>query len=273
MPAPISAREIAGLAELVRRETGIELDAGKDYLLESRLRPVLDRFGLPDYLALCRGVERGEPRLREALVDAITTGETSFFRDGRPFELLRFKLVPDLLGADPRARLRIWSAACSSGQELYSIAITLREILFDLERFDVQILGTDISDAAVQRASKAEYSAFETGRGLAPGQLERYFVPAGSGHRVRDELRAIVTVRRLNLLRDARTLGPFDIVFCRNVACYFDRPTRERLYRDIAATLRPGGVLLLGSTESIVDPAGLYAREDFRGVFYYRKPR
>jgi chemotaxis protein methyltransferase CheR len=267
----IGAHDLARVADWVRRETGIDLDASKAYLVESRLTPLLPDFGLRALGELPAALGRGDPRLRNAMIDAITTGETSFFRDTKPFDLLRHKLVPEILDRDPAAPLRIWSAASSSGQEIYSMAMALKEILFDLQRFDVRILGTDISDAAIARASKAEYSHFEIGRGLTPQQVDRYFVRVGDRYRVADDLRGIVTFRRLNLLRDTASVGPFDIVFCRNVACYFDRDTRGALFGNIAAALRPRGTLVLGSTESIVDPGGRFRREEFRDTFFYRR--
>lgn len=269
----ISPAELDRLADYVRRETGITLDHSKDYLFESRLKPVIERFKLHTFHGLHEALVRGNhgPELREAFIDAMTTGETSFFRDGRPFDLLRHKLVPDLLGANPRARIRIWSAACSTGQEIYSIAMALQDILFDFRRYDVQLLGTDISEEAVTRASRAEYSEFEVGRGLDARRIEKHFVKRGARYVVADELRGICSFRKHNLLVSSGSIGPFEVVFCRNVACYFEADVRRRLYENLAHTLVPGGSLIVGVTDSLAGLSNRFERMEFHGAVYYRR--
>ncbi len=174
------------------------------------------------------------------MIDEITTGETLFFRDNSPFDMLRHKIVPELI--DRRARaggrplIRIWSAACSTGQEIYSIGIILRETLGDLSKYDVRLLGTDISDQAIARASAGIFGQIDIGRGLSDSLREKYFTPHPSGGwKIRDEIRAMASFRHLNLVQDFTPLGSFDVIFCRNVAIYFNDAVRVSLFRRIGA--------------------------------------
>jgi chemotaxis protein methyltransferase CheR len=270
----ITPVDLDRIAELMRRESGVVLDQSKAYLLESRLQPVLRLLGLQDYASLWRAASGTDARARFLLVDALSTHETSFFRDSKPFDLLRHKLIPDMLANDPRRSVRIWSAACSSGQEAYSIAISLKEILFDLTEYHVQVIGTDISDGSVGLASKGEYSSFEVNRGLTPDHLRKHFDDLGNGRfKIKDELRSVASFRRSNLLQMDLMLGRFDIIFCRNVAIYFGKEDRDRLFLRLSQSLNPGGALIVGSTESLLDIPHLYRRNEFHGAVYYEPVR
>jgi chemotaxis protein methyltransferase CheR len=194
-------------------------------------------------------------RLRSKIIESITTNETSFFRDTSPFDLFRHKLIPEVMDrrsrAGSREPIRIWSAACSTGQEAYSTAIVFKEMLGDLSKHDIRIVGTDISNRAVAHASYGEYSRFELERGLEPGKLAQHFVSSGDRWRVRDEIRSLATFRTMNLLEPYTFPYSFDIIFCRNVAIYFNEADRTRLFRNILRYLAKDGRLIIGAAESI----------------------
>jgi chemotaxis protein methyltransferase CheR len=214
--------------------------------------------------------------LQSAIIDAVTTGETLFFRDRTPFDLLRHKILPELI--DRRTRptggkipIRIWSAASSTGQELYSIAIVLRELLGTLDKYDIRLLGTDISPQAVTRASRGIYSEVEIERGIESAALSRYFVKREEGWQIRDEIRAMAAFRTTNLLKDFSMLGQFDIILCRNVAIYFSEVDKSGLFKRLAKSLAADGYLIIGATESLTSVAsGFEAKRHLRSVFYQR---
>lgn len=280
MSVPVSTLEMPLVSAFVSEVSGIVLEPGKGYLVEGRLGPLLERERLAGYADLVRAARNdGTGRLRNAIVDAIATNETSFFRDQRPFDLMAHKLVPDVFerqaagGVTGRPRLDVWSAASSTGQEVYSLAMLLKEMLFDLNRFWIRILGTDISEWALSAASRGWYSGNEVARGLTERRLERFFVAQNGGYRIADELRAMATFAPLNLMDRFRHVGTFDVILCRNVAIYFSMIHRCSLFDRLADQLRPDGVLVIGSTESLDGVTTRFAREDFRGSVYYRKVR
>jgi chemotaxis protein methyltransferase CheR len=256
---------------------GIQLDDSKGYLVETRLAGLLSEAGASSFSELFyKARADSTSRLRGKIIEAITTNETSFFRDTSPFDLLRHKLIPDLVdrwgGNGGRTPIRIWSAACSTGQEAYSTAIVLKELLGDLNRYDIRILGTDISNRVVAQASYGEYNRLELERGLPPETLARHFTVSGERWKVRDEIRALATFRTMNLLEPFSFPQPFDIVFCRNVAIYFTEADKTRLFRNLARCLGKDGCLIIGSTESI---SGIYQELEpkryLRAVFYQWK--
>jgi chemotaxis protein methyltransferase CheR len=254
---------------------GISLDQTKGYLVETRLAPLLREAGVSTFAELYyRAKSDTTQRLRRQIIDAITTNETSFFRDASPFDLIQHKLVPDLIDRRTKAGrkpvpIRIWSAACSTGQEVYSIGIALLTLLGDMRGYDVRILGTDISDKAVAQASHAYYNKLELDRGMSPDKLRKYFTLEGERWKVRDELRALATFKTMNLLEPFTFPLPFDIVFCRNVAIYFTEPDRQRLFRSIRRAMAPDGALIIGSTESITGICPEFESQRYlRSVFY-----
>jgi chemotaxis protein methyltransferase CheR len=262
------------LARYVYSITGIALDDSKGYLLEGRLGSLVEELGCNSYGDLVtRAQSEAGGVLRHRIIDAITTGETLFFRDAAPFELLRHKILPELV--DRRTRpgrktlIRIWSAACSTGQEVYSAAIVLRETLLHLERFEVRLLGTDISDQAIAKASRGLYSEIEISRGLNDEKLSRYFVKAGDQWRIRDEIRAMATFRTINLMSDFSALGRFDIIFCRNVAIYFNDRDRIGLFSRLEHALERDGYLVIGAMESLntICPQ-LEPKRHLRSIYY-----
>jgi chemotaxis protein methyltransferase CheR len=243
----------AEVAGLVRRRAGIVLTEDKSYLLDSRLGPVLSRFALPSIGALGERLRSmpGEA-LERAVVEALTTHESSFFRDGRPFEHLR-GLLPKLAASRPAGeRVRVWSAACSAGQEAYSVAMLAAEALGPGAPGRVEILGSDISGEVLARAREGAFTQFEVQRGLPIRMLVAHFVQDGARWRVRPELRAMLRFEERNLLADCGALGRFDVIFCRNVLIYFDAPTKTQVLDMLARQLAPGGVLYLGAAETVI---------------------
>jgi len=275
---PLTTEEMVAWGRYVRELCGVTLDGTKSYLVETRLAALLKETESSTWGELLSRVRSStDPRLRSKVIDAITTNETSFFRDGSPFELLQYKLIPELI--DRRTRLgvrpipiRILSAACSTGQEAYSIAITLKELLGDLSAYDLRILGVDISDQAVAAASYATYTKADLGRGLSYVRTQLHFEAAGDRWKVRDELRAFATFRRANLLEPFGTTPAFDFIFCRNVAIYFSDSDKNLLFRNLFKVLAPEGALILGSTETLPGfTEELEAKRHQRGVYYQKK--
>jgi chemotaxis protein methyltransferase CheR len=277
--ATLSAEEFSSYAKLIRDLTGIALDGTKAYLVETRLDSLVRELGLKGFSDLFYRIKSDATgALGRKVIDRITTQETSFFRDGAPFDMLKFKILPDLidarkksLPAGSRIPLRIWSAASSTGQEVYSILISLKELLGDFGPYSIRLLATDISDSAIAKASRGFYQPGEIVRGMPADLLSRHFIAENGGYRVRDELRAFTTFKRWNLFDDFSSFGRFDIVFCRNVAIYFTEEDRRRLFARMEGTLEADGALIVGSTESLLSTApGFEALRYLRSV-YYRK--
>ena len=237
--------------DLVRRESAIVLDEGKEYLVESRLLPLARAAGaanVSDYVAalMLRPTLEG----RRAVVEALTTNETFWFRDQEPFEVLSRVVVPELLRRPgPDRTVRIWSAACSSGQEAYSIAMLMAEHVVPLG-WRVEILATDLSSAMLERTQAGTYSQLEVGRGLPATRLASYFRRVGTHWQVADHLRDMVSVRHLNLAQPFPALPAFDVVFLRNVLIYFDTPTKKQILQQVRRVIAPGGYLFLGAAET-----------------------
>jgi len=275
--ATITPLEVDVLGHYIYGLCGILVDQSKAYLLESRLGPLLEEFQCHSYCELYTRAQSDTSRhLPQRIIDAISTNETSFFRDQTPFDLLKCKLLTDYFdrvrgtanGTVPR--LNLWSAACSTGQEVYSIAMTLKELPSDVGPYRSTILGTDISDTALAQASYGCYNKMEMARGLSPDRITRYFQAVGSQWRVKDELRALGSFRKLNLLESFAGLGTFDIIFCRNVAIYFSQADRTRLFERLAKHLHPAGALLIGATESLQGITIRYIRKVYRNTVFYQ---
>ena len=244
--------DFAEIAGVVRRRSGIVLTSDKAYLLETRLGPVLSRFGLASLAALGQKLRRPDEALERAVVEALTTHESSFFRDGKPFEHLT-KILPKLVASRaPGAPLRIWSAACSTGQEPYSIAMLVADTLGARKDCRVEILATDISAEIIQRARQGIFTQFEVQRGLPIRSLVKHFKQDGAKWKISPELAAMVRFEERNLLNDLSSLGRFDAIFCRNVLIYFDAPTKTRVLDALARRLSPDGVLYLGGAETVL---------------------
>lgn len=272
----ISDQEFADLARLIMDSAGISLDRGKEYLMEARLEPLLERYELATYADLYRQANADQTgKLKATIVDAITINETYFFRDKTPFDLLKNKIIPDLIDlkskhySNRQIPIRIWSAACSTGQEVFSIGMTLSELFPQKDRFDIRILGTDISSEAVARASYGKYNQFEVERGLNSYFLSKYFQKVANGWRIKDEIRSMANFQKMDLNRAFTGMGTFDVVFCRNVAIYFPPAGKLKLFQNIAKILNPGGCLIVGGSESLAGIAREFIpRHYLNGIFY-----
>jgi chemotaxis protein methyltransferase CheR len=242
------------LSAILKQRSGLVLTEEKAYLLESRLMPVARKFGfagLPELVAMVRE-DRPEDLLCD-ITEAMTTNESLFFRDMKPFEQLRSLVIPQLVEKRAAQRtLRIWSAAASSGQEPYSIGILLKEMGALLEGWDIQILATDISADMLNRARAGLYTQFEVQRGLPIATLVKYFKQVGEKWRLDANIRSMVKFKEFNLLDDTAVLGQFDIVFCRNVLIYFDQQTKSEVLSRISSVMPSDGVLYLGGAETVL---------------------
>jgi len=272
----LQPEEHKSLSQYVYSLCAIVLDESKGYLIENRLAGLVEETGCGSYGGLLLRAKSDSSRaLERRIVDAITTNETLFFRDTAPFDFLRHKIVPELIDRRARtgaARIRIWSAACSTGQELYSIAILLKELLGDPDRYGVRLMGTDISDDAVARASRGLFNQVEIARGLSEAQRTRYFAPAAGGWQIRDEIRAMASFKKLNLMADFSALGRFDVIFCRNVAIYFSERDRISLFGRLERALEPEGYLVIGAMESLNGICPQFeSKRHLRSVFYQVK--
>lgn len=197
------------------------------------------------------------PGLKEQVVDAVTTNETLWFRDSSPFDAMRFKVLPEIIDEKANSvfpkRIRVWSAACSTGQESYSLAIAIAETIPNVEAWDIRVVGTDISPAAVAKASRGIYSKLEIGRGMDAINLQKYFVECERGWQVHDRIRAMCCFSMRNLHEPFSDMGLFDVIFCRNVAIYFTEDDRRSIFERIVDTLSPHGWIFVGSSESLID--------------------
>ena len=258
------------LRKLLKDRSGLMLSNDKQYLVESRLMPVARKMGLASLSDVVAHLKGGNEKLVVDVVEAMTTNESFFYRDKIPFEHFRDAIVPALLQARAKERrIRIWCAAASTGQEPYSLAMTLKEMQDKLRGWRVEILGTDISLEVLEKAKDGVYSQFEVQRGLPIQLLVKYFTQVGDTWQIAPEIRAMVQYRPMNLLSDFASLGRFDVVLCRNVLIYFDQETKIGVLNRIARMLEADSYLVLGAAETVVgltdafkpiaDKRGLYA--------------
>jgi chemotaxis protein methyltransferase CheR len=241
------------LRKLLKDHSGLDLSADKQYLIESRLLPLARKAGLPGLPELVQKMKGGSSILITQVVEAMTTNETFFFRDKVPFDHFREKIVPDLLQARAnRKSIRIWCAAGSTGQEPYSLAMSVKEMGAALNGWRVEILATDLSQEVLEKSRAGIYSQFEVQRGLPIQLLVKYFKQSGELWQVSAEIRAMVQHRQLNLLHDFSQLGAFDVIFCRNVLIYFDQDTKTNIFGRLGRSIEPDGFLVLGAAETVV---------------------
>lgn len=247
-------KEYVLFRDFLEQQCGIVLGENKQYLVKSRLAPLMQRFGVASLSELVnKTLSPFERQLRSAVIDAMTTNETLWFRDTYPYELLKKQIFPEL--EKTCHTVKIWSAASSSGQEPYSIAMTALEYqqsrpgAFSL---GVHVLGTDISNTMLEHCQRAEYDGLALSRGLSPERRSKFFEDSGNGMmRVKDNVRKNVSFRHLNLLDSYTLLGKFDIIFCRNVLIYFSADVKAKIIRQFAQSLNPKGYLFLGASESL----------------------
>jgi len=252
----LTTEDIDAVCTMVDELCGICWDESKSYLIESRLGGIIEQLDCENYRDFARKVRADiVPGLKDQVVDAVTTNETLWFRDESPFEALRHKVIPELIDDKEKSafskRFRVWCAACSTGQEPYSIAMAFADTIYDYENWDIQILGTDISPSAVAHASRGIYNKLEIGRGMDPSHLQKHFVERDKGWQVNDQIRSMCSFNQINLLDPMTSMGPFDIIFCRNVAIYFTPEDQKNLFTNLGNTLTPTGWLFVGSSESL----------------------
>ncbi len=274
----VTADDLKIISKYILNISGIELDESKAYLIETRLNGLVKEYQCSSYGELCsRAKIDSSKTIENRIIDAISTNETLFFRDARPFEVFQHKILPDLI--DRRTEqssgllpipIRIWSAACSTGQEVYSIAMVLMELLPDLKKYNIKLVGTDISDTAIAQASYGRYNKFEIERGLTKKMLQKYFVPNGGNWRICDEIRAMVAFDKRNILQPFNGMGKVDVVFCRNVAIYFKLEDRKKLFEKIAQVMEPDGYLIIGSTESLTGICPIFESRRYLRTIYYQ---
>jgi chemotaxis protein methyltransferase CheR len=258
------------LSNLVKERSGLVLTRDKAYLLESRLLPVVRKWQLKTLAELAAAVRgHADAGLVRAVVEAMTTNESFFFRDVKPFDQFKAFVLPHLLRSRASTRaIRIWSAACSSGQEPYSLAMILSEQRALLANWRIEILATDLSTEILEKAQAGLYSQFEVQRGLPIQLLVKYFKQQGDRWQIDPAIRAMVNFRQLNLLDDFAALGRFDVIFCRNVLIYFDQPTKTLVLNRLSRQMAPDGHLYLGGAETVLGITDkLQPVPDNRGIY------
>ena len=242
------------LRSFLKENSGLVLGEDKRYLIDSRLNPVANKFDFDNLADMVTGMKRpGAEKLKDAIIEAMTINESFFFRDMTPFDNFRKVMLPHMLKERARQRhLRIWSAAASTGQEGYSLAIELLEQKSKMAGWRIEILGTDLSNEALAKAKAGRYSQFEVQRGMPTAMLVKYFKQEGAEWVIDPAIRSMVNFKPLNLLKEFRSLGAFDIVFCRNVLIYFDRETKADILTRMAKQMVPDAYLVLGAAETII---------------------
>ncbi|GGE39563.1 chemotaxis protein methyltransferase [Agaricicola taiwanensis] len=258
------------LTRFLHERSGIALSKDKAYLVESRLLPLVRSHKFADLGELIGRLRFGSDAvLAEEVIDAMTTNETFFFRDKVPFDRFTEVMLPQLIKARAtERRLRIWCAACSTGQEPYSLAMLLKERAAQLPGWKIEIVATDLSPTVIDRARAGVYTQFEVQRGLPIQLLLKYFEQKGEKWEISPVLKPMVQFRTLNLLRDFSSLGRFDIVFCRNVLIYFDERTRGDIMERIARLMAPDGYLTLGAAETVIGLTNAFAgHSEHRGLY------
>jgi chemotaxis protein methyltransferase CheR len=249
------------LCALVKDKSGLVLTKDKAYLLENRLMPVARKRSIAGLEGLVNALKGGDQILIAEVVDAMTTNESFFFRDTKPFDQFKNLVLPKLLQSRAdRKTLRIWSAAASTGQEPYTLAMLLKEVAPQIAGWRIEIVGTDISPTVLERARQGIYTQFEVQRGLPIQFLVKYFKQVdNNGWQVDAGIRSMVTYREFNLLKDLMPIGPCDVVFCRNVLIYFDQETKKKVLDGIAKLLPKDGYLFLGGAETVLGVTDMFA--------------
>lgn len=270
MSVTLSQGDADFVRELVYRRAAIRLDASKQYLLEMRLEQLVREGGFESIGHLLEKARSGAPTLDTQIVEAITTHETTFFRDVHPFEALRNHILPPLIAARKgTSKLTIWSAACSTGQEPYSIAMLVLDRFPELAQWPVRILATDLSEKALTRARDARFTQLEVNRGLPAPMLVKHFERVGAEWQVKAKARSLVTFRQLNLLEPWNNVRA-DVVFMRNVLIYFDVATKKTILNRVRQMIAPDGALLLGTAETTFGIDDAWERVPLEKSTYYR---
>jgi len=257
------------LRKLLKDHSGLDLSADKQYLIESRLLPLSRKCDLPGISELVQKMKGGSAPLIAQVVEAMTTNETFFFRDKVPFDHFRDSIMPEIMKARAnRKSIRIWCAAGSTGQEPYSLAMSVKEMGAALAGWRVEIIATDLSQEVLEKSKAGIYSQFEVQRGLPIQLLVKHFKQSGEFWQLSSEIRAMVQHRQLNLLHDFSQLGVFDVIFCRNVLIYFDQETKINIFGRLAKVMEPDGFLVLGAAETVVGLTDVFKPfPDKRGLY------
>ncbi|WP_088290616.1 protein-glutamate O-methyltransferase CheR [Kineosporia sp. A_224] len=266
----LGAADFTYVTTMIRQRSSIDLQPGKEYLVESRLAPIARQAGETDVAGLVARLRRGDAALTDAVVDALTTNETSWFRDAHPFDAFTNHLLPDVAKSSTTRQINIWSAACSSGQEAYSLAMLLLDWLPLHPGYSAKIIGTDISPKMVERARAAKFSQLEVNRGLRAPYLVKYFEQQGRDWILKQPLRDLCRFERGNLATPAVGVPTCDIVFLRNVLIYFDLPTKRTVLTHVRRVLRPGGFLVLGGAESTLNLDDAFQRMELGKAVVFR---
>ena len=258
--------------DLVRKRSAIVLETEKSYLVESRLTPLARREGFGSIAEVVAKLRMsGFSTLHSKVVEAMTTNETSFFRDLQPFEALKKVVLPDLIAKrSPVRQLRIWCAACSTGQEPYTVAMLIKENFPQLSGWDIKILATDLSTQVLEKAKTGCFNQVEINRGLPSTYVVKYFERAGLNWQLKQTVREMIEFRPLNLIEAWPVLNPMDIVFIRNVLIYFDVQTKKEIFGKIKRLLRPDGYLFLGGAESTLNLDDSFVRSEIEKASVYR---
>lgn len=266
----MSPEDIDLFSKIVKQRSGLVVTPNKAYLLESRLLPVARKHNLAGLVELAAAVRASSPEaILEAITEAMTTNETFFFRDTGPFDRFRENILPPLMQSRAAGkRLRIWCAAAATGQEPYSLAIILMELASKLAGWKVEIVGTDISNEALDKARAGLYTQFEVQRGLPIQTLLKYFSQEDGGWRISENIRSMISYKHFNLLDNFSVLGNFDIVFCRNVLIYFEQDDKAQILDRIRKLMPADGSLFLGGAETVIGVTGKFRpTPDLRGVY------
>jgi len=249
----IAPQDFEFYKDFLYKESGLNITIDKTYLLESRLNPILKKTGLPDIAALTSKLRANDLAMKSKVIEAMTTNETFFFRDTHPFERFKDVVLPKILEHKPAgSTIRIWCAACSSGQEPYSLGIILKENPNLSTNHKFEIIGTDLSEDILNKARDAIYTQFEVQRGMPIQLLVKYFTQNGTAWHLNEDIKSMVKYSKFNLLEPMHQFGTFDIIFCRNVLIYFDAQTKEKVLGELHAHCDKHGFLFLGGAETVV---------------------
>ena len=267
--------EYSQFCDYLENTCGITLGTNKSYLVESRLKSILQQYGIAHLAKLVKMLDQGTHRtLERQVIDAMTTNETSWFRDTYPFDFLKDDILPAIPMTLKRP-FRIWSAACSYGHEPYSISMTVAEFLEKNPgriNAGLELIGTDISSMALQQSQTGLYKNFDSERGLSEVRKKKYFENKTEGFQVRDNIKKRVSFRQHNLISNAYPLGMFDIIFCRNVLIYFSNKNKKQILKNMVKALAPDGYLFLGASEPMVNYSDRFNMVPCkRGVVYQLK--
>ena len=256
------------IGAFVLKHSGIVLSKTKEYLVESRLKPIAEKHGFAGVDALARGLNSAPKEVKLAIIDAMTTNETFFFRDKTPFKLFEEIVLPQMSRARRKiGKIRIWCAAASTGQEPYSLAMILLKNKHLWAGLKVEIIATDLSQTAIEKAREGKYTQFEVQRGLPVDLLVTHFTQEGTHWIISDQVKSMVKFSILNLMEDYSSVGVVDVVYCRNVLIYFDADTKRKVLSSVRRVMRSDGYLVLGAADTVMGSNGEFERAEERGLY------